>query len=422
MWYKVNNLMYAAGADLAGTIRLAITLTEPVDAGALENALRTAARRYPYFAVKLVRCGDEYRMLPNDRPFVVSPRGQTVTLGSEQSNGHLFAFACEGRRLYVDMSHFATDGQGSFPFVKTLLYYYLSEKHPGAVFDTKSIPLAGGDVPAAEADDDPWPKEPLPEEPLGRITRPQAVFRPDDLSGGRDSMDEWTSFVFRIPQKELMAFASSRDGSPATFIASLMYLSVTGCCPDNRLPVVCGMQHQFRKALGKPFSHLCHVNVVPIVYPDSARGFDIEKLNTMARGRLIIGADDCNDALTVNEHIRNDALIAGMPLSRRREHMRQAVLRGIGENTFDVSYTGQVPWSGLDRYVTAVAPCFDLKLSGGLSIEIFSVGGVFCVNIMQRCGTSRYVDGFARLLTENGVAYEADPPERFRVCGFSLPE
>ena len=186
-------------------------------------------------------------------------------------------------------------------------------------------------------------------------------------------MDDWTSFVLRINQKDLMAFASSLDGSPATFIASLMYQSIIQCHPENRLPLVCGMQHQFRKALGKPFSHLCHVNVVPIIYPDRLKKWGIERLNTAARGQLILGADNQNDILTVNAHIRNEKMIRDMSLSRKHDYMRKVVLDGIGTNTFEVSYTGRVPWSGLDKYITNVVPYFDLTLSGGISIEIFQL-------------------------------------------------
>ena len=235
-------------------------------------------------------------------------------------------------------------------------------------------------------------------------------------------MAGWTSFCFLIPQKELMAFVSSIDGSPASFVASLLYQVITSLYPENRLPIVCGMQHQFRKALGRPFSHLSHVNIVPMVYPDNMRNADLERLNTISRGILIIRASDENDVLTVNEHIRNERKIRGMIMAQKRAYMRKAVLDGIGQNTYEVSYTGRVPWSSLERYIENVAPYIDITLSGGISVEIFSVGEVFSVNIMQRNDDSRYADAFSKLLRENGIQYTAEKPERFRLCGFQLPE
>ena len=247
---KVNNLMYAAGPGMLGTIRTGIELTEPVDRQALEYAARRAAEKFPYFAVKMARRGSEYVLEPNCRPFVISPEGRCVTLGSEESNGHLFAFAYDGNRIFVDTSHFVTDGTGKFPFIKTVLYYYLSAVYPDESFETQAAAPDGGGIPLAEAENDPYPAEPLPEVPLGTNARPEKVFMLPDQPQGYAHADEWTSFVFSISQKDMMAHASSLDGSPATYIASLMYKAITDCHPGNRLPVVCGMQHQFRTALG----------------------------------------------------------------------------------------------------------------------------------------------------------------------------
>ncbi len=422
MSYRVNQLLYAAGPDLINAIRITIALTEPVNACALETALEKAAVRFPFFAVKLIRRESVYTMEPNELPFVVSPGGRTVTLGSKQSNYHLFAFAYDNCRLYVDTVHFITDGNGLLPFLKTILYCYLSLVHPEAVFETAGIALPDSAVPEEETDDYPYPDEPLDVQPLGKICRPAEVFMLPGMPQGYESADHWTSFRYRIRQKDMMKFISGVDGSPASFVASLMYLVISETHPETALPVVCGMQHQFRGALGKPRSHMCHVNIVPMVFPPCLRGKSIERLNTIARGMLILHADDANDAMTVNSHVLNEKLIQEMTLSQKREYMRGVIMEGIGKNTFEVSYTGRVAWSGLDRYITDVVPCLDMTLSGGLSVEIFSVGDSFSINIMQRSGRTAYADRFTELLRDNGVAFESAEPEHFSLCGFCLPD
>ena len=422
MLWKVNNLLYAAGPKLVNTIRIGVTLKEQVNEQALRSALLKAAQRYPYFAVRLSRRGEEYVKESNDLPFVVSSGGRTVTLGSEESNFHVFAFAYEGCRIYLDTSHFFTDGNGMFPFLKTLLYYYLREVYPDDRFETSGIALSGSEIPAAEAEDDPYPAEPFPDQPLGTLSRPADIFQLEDQPQGYENAEGWTSFRFRIRQKDMMAFVSSVDGSPATFIASLMYKAIAGAHPGTELPLVCGMQHQFRQALGAPLSHMCHVNIVPIVYPARLRSRDVEQLNTITRGSLILRADDATDLLTVNAHIRNEKRIRDMTIIEKHEYMRQVIFDGIGINTFDVSYTGRVPWSGLDRYILDVTPYFDLTLSGGLSVEIFSVSENFCINIMQRSPTTEYVERFSDLLRECGVEFFAELPEHFSLCHFQLPD
>ncbi|MBP0972439.1 MAG: hypothetical protein J5851_00875 [Oscillospiraceae bacterium] len=422
MQEKVNHLIYAADQDLHNSIRLGITLTEPVDPDALRAALPLAAKRFPFFAVKLVKVGEELRFEPNDAPFVVSADGGTVTLGTEESNGHLFAFAYQGNTLYVDLSHFVSDGNGSFQFLKTLLYSYLHILHPEAQFDEESILLPDSPILPAELECDPYPEQPLPVTPLGDMTRPEEILMLHDQPQGYENSKDWTAFRFHIKQKDLMGYASSVDGSPSTFVSSLLFRAVSDLHPENPLPVVCGVQHQFRKALRKPFSHLCHVNIVPIEYPFRLRGKEMMKLNTISRGRLILRGDDENDKLTVNRHIDDDKRIRKMTYAEKRNYMRQVLLDGIGKNTFEVSYTGRVPWSGVDAYITDVSPYLDMTLSGGISAEIFTVRDEFCINIMQRSPDSKYFDRVKGYLNELSIPFTALPPEHFAICGLRLPE
>ena len=100
--------------------------------------------------------------------------------------------------------------------------------------------------------------------------------------------------------------------------------------------------------------------------------------------------------------------------------MRRVLLKGIGNNTFEVSYTGRVPWCGLDKYIRGAAPYIDMSLSGGLSVEIFSIGDIFDINIMQHGSTNRYFDRFCKLLDSCGVSFIAQEPYHYRLCDFVI--
>ena len=422
MEYRVNNLIYAAEKDLHNTIRTIFEMTEPVNVDMLRGAADLAITRYPYFSVKLVRRGEEYVMIHNDAPLPITSGGKAIPLGGTESAGHLLALTYDKNRISVDSSHFITDGNGIFPFIKTLLYCYLHILHPDEEFDTSGINLPGSDIPPDEADDYPFPDEPIETTPLGIRYCPIDVFKLGDQPEGYTSRDKWTSFRVKAKQKDMMRFASSVDGSPATFISSVMYRAISDIHPECELPIVCGMQHQYRKALNKPHSHLCHVNIVPIPYTSRMKNRDIELLNTMARGTIIVRADDDNDVLSVNEHIENEKKIKTLTLAEKHEYMKKFLLNGIGQNTFEVSYTGRVPFSGLDKYIYDFIPILDMRLSGGISIEIFTAGENFCINIMQRNDDSRYTDRFAAILTENGINCVQEPPEYFEINDFILPE
>ena len=100
--------------------------------------------------------------------------------------------------------------------------------------------------------------------------------------------------------------------------------------------------------------------------------------------------------------------------------MRRIVKLAIGKNTFEVSYTGRVGWSGMDKHLTCFTPYIDMNLSGGLSVEIFSLGEYFDINIMQRTYDRKYVDRIVELLAELGINCEMNEPEPFSISRFQL--
>ena len=214
MEYKVNNLIYAAGKDLFNTIRTCIEMKEPVDAGALRKAADSAITRYPYFSVKLIRKGEAYVMLPNDAPLPISSGGRAIPLGGPESGGHLLALAYDNNLLYIDTSHFLTDGNGKFPFIKTLLYCYLHILHPDEAFDTAGIALPGSDIPTDEAEDDPFPDEPVQTVPIGSNARPDEAFQLADQPQGYESREQWTSFRLKIKTEGYDAVRFQRGRQP----------------------------------------------------------------------------------------------------------------------------------------------------------------------------------------------------------------
>ena len=419
MRFMPDHLIYAIDEEHYNTYRLEIMMNEPIIGEALVRAAAIVQKRFPYFSLRSVKENEEYYYEHNELPFVVVNSERPVRLNSEESNYHMLALAYYDDKIWFDSSHYLTDGNGSVPFLKMLIYNYLHILHPDAEFDMDGIPKADDVISEQEMTDKPYPEEPLDIEPIKKIEHLKGVFTAYDGITGYSDMDKWTSFRITLPQKETMKYASSVDGSPATFISSLVYRALSDLNPDNHKPLVCGMQHQLRKVLRNAFSHSSHVNIVPINYKDNVRGWDIERLNTLGRGSLILGADNGNDALTVNAHILNSQKIRSMTLKEKHKYIKKTVVAAIGENTFEVSYTGRVEWSGLDRFLKHVTPYLDLSLSGGISVEIFSRDEYFDINIMQRDDDDKYIKYILKLLDEIELEYHIDEPVHFEIPAIS---
>ena len=131
MKFKPNPLLYGANEDFFSTFRLAIRMKDTVDYDMLCRSAEKAIVRYPYFCVSYEREKENLVLCYNSRPLPVFADDRTVTLGSEESRGHLISFGCKNNTIFIDCSHYLADGMGIDPLMKSLLYLYVSE-HYGA--------------------------------------------------------------------------------------------------------------------------------------------------------------------------------------------------------------------------------------------------------------------------------------------------
>ena len=68
----------------------------------LRNALDRAARRYPFFCVSLRRNEREFYYEINDQPVELLHANKAITLGSSETNGHIWAVCYDGEGLWHD--------------------------------------------------------------------------------------------------------------------------------------------------------------------------------------------------------------------------------------------------------------------------------------------------------------------------------
>lgn len=105
-------IFYTSSAEMPFTIRVEMVMKERVREDALSRAVTRAAKRYPYFSLRIIRDGGEYLAVPNDAPLPVYPGPEVLPLGSEALDGHLFAVSYHENEICFYASHAVTDGGG----------------------------------------------------------------------------------------------------------------------------------------------------------------------------------------------------------------------------------------------------------------------------------------------------------------------
>ena len=419
MKFKPNPLLYGANEDFYSSFKLAITMSAPVDYAVLARAVEGATVRYPYFCVTPEKDGESISLVFNPRPVSVFSDGRCAVLGSEECNGHLIFFGCEGNRIFLNASHFIADGMGIDPLLKTVLYLYISELYGNDGLHTERIRLPG--EKAAEAEYAyPFPDEPFVTDedwPSRKIPNEVYVLNPNEFDG-----DGMYAYHLHIPQRDMMSKANPSDGSPVSYLTVMMYRAFCALDGAIELPVVAHVQHQYRQALRTPINRHSLVSYIPVSLPPRARSWQVEQQNTVLRGQIIFGSELSEDLRAVNRILNALPESNSASLDEKKTSMRRYVEHSIDKKTFGISYVGKMDWCGLDKYVTDIHAYIGEKHTKNmLLIEVMTVGEDFTVNLMQSGKGRAYVDAFIDQLRLMDIPVSLIGEERYTLSDTVIP-
>jgi hypothetical protein len=142
--------LYMSSKEHPHSIRIRIRMRDLIDPEVLRSAVDTTMRRYPYFCVELRKIDGQYVFVDNPRPVVITHSLHGVELNSKDSNFHMVEFCWQDNWIILDVFHAMTDGTGAYEIVKTLLYYYCSERYQ-VELSAEGIRLVGDVI-----DDEEW--------------------------------------------------------------------------------------------------------------------------------------------------------------------------------------------------------------------------------------------------------------------------
>ena len=416
MKFKPNPLLYGASEDFLSAFRLAIRLKDPVDHDLLSRSAEKAMARYPYFRVFPDREGEELVLRYNNRPLPVFSDDRTVTLGSEESRGHLISFGCEENTVFIDCSHYLADGMGVLPLVESLLYLYLSERYGTEGLESERIRMPDSPIDEGEH------TYPFPDRPMNT----DALFAPPkehEEAYGLDPIAFDTEGLYayhlRVPQREMMEKARSSDGSPVSFLSVLLYRALHQLDSSIDKPVVAHVQHQYRAVLRAPMSHHSLVSYIPVSMHPRLSGWDVERQNTVVRGQVILKGDKEADAASVNRLI--EAFPCASSFFDKKNAMARYAEQSICGKTFGISYVGKMDWCGLDRYIEAFHVYIGEKHTKNmLLIEVMTVGDDFLLTFMQSGRGERYLRAFMEECRSLHIPVRLVGEERYKLCNTAL--
>ena len=412
MKFKPNPLLYGANEDFFSTFRLAIRMKDTVDYDLLSRSVEKVMTRYPYFCVFPKREEENIVLHYNNHPLPVFPDDRTVTLGSTESGGHLISFGCKDNTIFIDCSHYIADGMGVDPLMKSLLYLYASERYGTEDLEVERIRMPDSAICDGEHAY-PFPDSPMNTEDLYVLPEiPQEAYGLDPRAFDNEGL---YAYHLHVPQKAMMAKASSSDGSPVSFLSVLLYRALHRLDSNIDKPIVAHVQHQYRAVLRAPMSHHSLVNYIPVTMLPRLSKWDVEKQNTVVRGQVILKGGKEADIASINRLI--EAFPSDSSLADKKDAMARYAEKSILGKTFGISYVGKMDWCGLERYVDDLHAYIGEKdTKNMLLIEVMTVGADFSLTFMQSGRGEKYLNAFMEELRLLQIPVNLVGEERYKLC------
>lgn len=408
--------LYSSTKESPNVIRIKIRMRDLIDPDCFRAAVDITMKRYPYFCVELKKKEGQYVFEDNPRPIVITDSLQGVELNSESSNYHMISFSRDRNWMIMDVCHSMTDGAGAYEVLRTLLYYYCSNKY-GIRLTEGKIRLYGDVITEEEWEDPVVKAEELPSAP--RLEMPAAL-NLIEAAGLRDDKQK-TVYSVTIPESEFMKFNIENDGSPGTMVSLFLSRTIAKLFPENKNVIRITLCLNQRNALHAPLAHQSLVGGVMLEYKDKMRDWPLKKQATAYRGMVFAQSQE----ETVLAGVASQKGINQMILSKETDEERVEVAGYIGQMagkyvTATVSYVGQANYQEAERYIRDFRG-WTSSSSDMILIEISAVNGRFTLDFIQAFSNPLFVNAFLHELDENGITYDLLDVEPLVLPNIRLP-
>ena len=409
--------LYVTSKESPHDIRLRIRMRDLIDPDILRRAVDTTMRRYPYFCVELQKKDGQYIFAENPRPVVITHSLHGVALNSEDSNYHMIAFCWQDNWIILDVFHGMTDGTGAYEVVRTLLYYYCSERYDIHLTE-EGIRLVGDEISEEEWID---PVADRTDLPLPRRNEQMSDALNLIASAGLEEDHLHTVYSIAISETEFMRFNLDNDGSPGTMVSLLLSRAIAKLYPEARDIIRITLCVNQRKALHAPLAHQSLVGGAFLEYKDQMRDWPLEKQATAYRGMVFAQTQEENVLMGVAS-IKG---IDGMLLSKESDQERLGVAAYINALaarvvTATVSYVGKANYREAERYIRDFR-LWTSSAADGLTVEISAVNGRFTLDFLQTFSSPIFVNAFLKELEENGIVYDLQDVNELDLPNIRLP-
>lgn len=201
--------------------RITLTLSDQVDGALLEEGLNKALLRFPTYKTRLKKGYAWHYLEENpERAKVFEGEGKLLApINPDETNGYLFRFVYEGRKLYLEIFHGLCDGVGAVTFFKGVLQQYRTLQ--GVAFEDDDTLVDFDTEPTEDEIEDAFKHyyEPIK---FSEIQLKELTGQSPQLIKGTLSKDGYKDTVFKAMYSDVNKIAKGMGVSFTAFTAGLV--------------------------------------------------------------------------------------------------------------------------------------------------------------------------------------------------------
>ena len=403
--------LYLSTPEFPNTMGMEVILKENVDGCILSEAVESLRERFPYFYVRARKTENDIIVVPNPLPMTVRHTWEPVIFNTEESHYHLMAVKYEGKRLAVEINHYLTDGAGFLPYMKSLLFLYLSRK-TGRTLDPLGFRLPGQPIPRTETGD-PFAgldidavKAPFYEKkPIVGFYR----LNPENVRDGH-------CFYMKLPEEEVMRCCRDNDASPNVLFSVLIARAVRRIDPESEktISIAIGVDH--KAMLGNYDNYRMYASTAKVDFPKCREKEDIRKMCTITRGKLMLQVQPENSLWYLKTVKTRFDMLKDTPLEEKADWVAKEA--ALPRFTATVSYLRSKGFGQLDQYIEEIYTLADPGVTD-VVCEVCCMNHCFYLLFLQSFGDQRLFHTFIRELSELEIPCEVKRREQLRLSSIS---
>lgn len=396
-----------------------VTLTEPIDIELFSSVIEDLRARFPYFYGKVKIEDEDLVCVPNSLPMVVRNSWEPIHLFSKEANYHFMTFKVDGNRFAIEFSHAFSDGTGFMPYLKSLLYCYLTRK-TGKKFDPTGFLLPGDEIPESETGN-PFANFDLDAVDLtvsNPLSQDQIYRLPEEIVGKKD---HWQSTFMQLPEAPVMNYCKQHGATPNVLFSTLLARAIRRLDPESKKVIRVGVAIDGKSIVGNMYNYRAFPEFAHLDYYKEQENDDIADTLKNKRKQL-------KEEATVEKILRlvkgvkiGCEMLRPLPLQTKIDITQKAFIERALTVSVVVSYVKTISFGPLDPYIQELygiaEPSFE-----DVVCELKSINNSFFFTYIQTFADETLFNLLLEEMTNIGIPYEIKRKEPLRVSGVRYDE